>query len=124
MARESVENAMRLEVSAEAGDYVRAQGGQLWVWAAHPRACCWGSPAYLHTATEAPGGLSGFDPAHSGDLAIWFRAPAGRQPDVLEIGMRGRRHPRVEAYWDGCAFVLLDRRNLRTMPSDADLRSR
>jgi len=119
-----MENAMRLEVSAEAGEYVRAQGGHLWVWAAHPRVCCWGSPAYLNTATEAPVGLSGFDPTHSGDLAIWFRAPAGRQPDFLEIGMRGRRHPRVEAYWDGCAFVLLDRRNLRAMPSGADLRSR
>jgi len=25
---------------------------------------------------------------------------------VLEIGLRGRRRPRVEAYWDGCAFAL------------------
>jgi hypothetical protein len=39
-------------------------------------------------------------------LEVWFRAPAGRMPDVLEIGMRGRRHPRVEAYWDGCFFAL------------------
>jgi hypothetical protein len=111
---------MRLDVSAEAGEYVRAQGGQLWVWAAHPRVCCWGSPAYLHTATAPPTGLSGFSPVRSGDLGIWFRATAGRHPDFLEIGMRGRRHPRVEAYWDGCAFVLLASQNLRAISIGAN----
>jgi hypothetical protein len=25
---------------------------------------------------------------------------------VLEIGLRGRHRPRVEAYWDGCLFAL------------------
>jgi hypothetical protein len=39
-------------------------------------------------------------------LQIWFRAAAGRFPDVLEIGMRGRRRPRIAAYWDGCFFAL------------------
>jgi hypothetical protein len=97
---------VRLDVSAEAGQYVRTQGGQLWIWAARPRVCCGGSPAYLYAATESPARLSGFSPVDSEDMDVWFRAPAGRRPDVLEIGMRGRRHPRVEAYWDGCAFVL------------------
>ncbi len=39
-------------------------------------------------------------------LELWFRAPGGILPDVLEIGLRGRRRPRVEAYWDGCLFAL------------------
>jgi hypothetical protein len=39
-------------------------------------------------------------------MEVWFRAPAGRVPDVLEIGLRGRRRPRVEAYWDGCLIAL------------------
>jgi len=30
----------------------------------------------------------------------------GRVPDMLEIGLHGRRRPRVEAYWDGCRFAL------------------
>ena len=67
---------------------------------------CWGTPAYMHAATVPPLGLSGFSPAHADGLEVWFRAPAGRTPDVLEIGVRGRRHPRVEAYWDGCYFAL------------------
>jgi hypothetical protein len=40
----------------------------------------------MHAATVLPAGLSGFSP--------------------LQIGVRGRRHPRVEAYWDGCYFAL------------------
>jgi hypothetical protein len=74
----------------------------------HPAVCCWGTPAYMHAATEPPAGLSGFSavPSAEAGLEIWFRAPAGRSPDVLEIGIRGRRRPRVEAYWDGCLFAL------------------
>jgi hypothetical protein len=60
----------------------------------------------MHAATVPPPGLSGFSPAHADRLEVWFRAPAGRMPDVLEIGVRGRRRPRVEAYWDGCSFAL------------------
>ncbi len=97
---------MRVDVSAEAGEFVRRQGGRLWVWAAYPRMCCGGAPAYMHAATTPPPGLSDFSPVHSADLEVWFRAPAGRRPDVLEIDVRGRHHPRVEAYWEGCAFVL------------------
>jgi hypothetical protein len=42
---------------------------------------------------------------HDG-VEVWFRAPAGKVPGVLEIGLRGRRRPRVEAYWDGCRITL------------------
>jgi hypothetical protein len=26
---------------------------------------------------------------------------------VLEIGLHGRRRPRVEAYWDGCLMAMV-----------------
>ncbi len=65
-----------------------------------------GTPAYMHAATAPPPGLAGFSPVHADGLDLRFRAPAGRMPAVLEIGMRGRRHRRVEAYWDGCSFAL------------------
>jgi hypothetical protein len=100
------EVAVRVDVSPAAGEFVRSRGGKLWVWAAHPRLCCSGTPAYMHAATAPPPGLSGFSPAQSAGLEVWSRAPAGQMPDVLEIGIRGRRHPRVEAYWDGCTFAL------------------
>jgi hypothetical protein len=100
---------MRVEVSPEAALLLRELGGRLWVWAARPRMCCWGTPAYMHAATERPPRLSGFRlvlQTGQDGVEVWFRAPAGRVPDVLEIGLRGRRRPRVEAYWDGCLIAL------------------
>jgi len=97
---------VRVEVSSEAGEFVRARGGRLWVWSARPRVCCWGTPAIMRAATEPPPRLSGFAPVAAAPLEIWFRAPAGRHPDVLEIGLAGRRRARVEAYWDGCLTVM------------------
>jgi hypothetical protein len=99
---------MRVEASAEAVEFLRGRGGRLWVWAARPPVCCWGTPAYMHAATERPQGLTGFDAVSSAPegLEIWFRAKSGRLPDVLEIAIRGRRRPRVEAYWDGCLIAM------------------
>jgi hypothetical protein len=96
---------VRVDASAEAGEFASGRGGRLWVWAAHPRVCCWGTATYMHAATVLPAGLSGFSPAPADGPEVWFRAAAGRMPDVLEIGVRGQRHPRVEA-WDGCSFAL------------------
>ena len=97
---------MRVEVSPDAAGFVAARGGRLWVWAAYPRRCCAGVPAYMHAATERPAGRDGFGRVEAAGLELWFLAPAGSRPDVLEIGMKGRRRPRVEAYWDGCLFAL------------------
>ena len=44
--------------------------------------------------------------AASEPVEIWFRSPGGRRPDVLEIGLIGRRRPRVEAYWDGLRMAV------------------
>jgi hypothetical protein len=104
--RLNVEDAVRVEVSADAAEFVRGQGGQLWVWAAHPRMCCSGVPAYMHAATAPPPGLSRFIAVRPAVVDLWFCAPAGMLPTVLEIGLRGRRRPRVEAYWNGCLFVV------------------
>jgi hypothetical protein len=61
----------------------------------------------MHAATLEPSGLSGFfSPVQAADIEVFFRAPAGRSPEVLEIGLRGRRRPRVEAYWDGLRVAL------------------
>ena len=65
-----------------------------------------GNAAFMYAATEPPAGISGFSPVSSAGLDVWFRIPSGRVPKVLEIGLRGKRHPRVEAYWDGCTYAL------------------
>jgi hypothetical protein len=61
----------------------------------------------MHAATQEPRGVPGrFTRVPAAGLELWFRVPAGAPPDVLEIGLRGKRRPRVEAYWDGCLFAL------------------
>jgi hypothetical protein len=98
--------AVRVEMSPEAEEFVRGQGGQVWVWAARPQRCCWGTPAYMYAATKPPSDPYDFQPIHLDGMEVWYRIPGGRRPDVLEIGMRGKRRPRVEAYWDGCIYAL------------------
>ena len=97
---------MRVEASPEAIGFVAGHGGRLWVWSAHPRMCCAGTPAYMHAATEEPPDLSGFIRVPAAGLELWFRRRGELVPDVLEIGVRGKRRPRIEAYWDGCLFAL------------------
>jgi len=99
---------MRVDVSAAAADFIASRGGQVWVWAAHPRMCCAGTPAWMHAALAAPVGLTGFRQlsAESAGLTVYFRGVAGQQPDVLELGIEGKRHPKVAAYWDGCLMAM------------------
>jgi hypothetical protein len=95
-----------IEISGDAAVFVREHGGRLWVWAAHPRMCCSGAPAWMHAATDAPDGLSGFSCAVTADVEVHFRGVGDLVPDVLEIGLRGRRHPKLAAYWDGCLMAM------------------
>jgi hypothetical protein len=100
-------DCVRVDVSAEAADFVRARGGHVWVWAAHPRMCCSGAPAWMHAATQPPADLSGFSQITGGDVQVWFRGVGGLRPGVLEIGLRGGRRPKLEAYWDGCLMAMV-----------------
>ncbi|MGH3303858.1 MAG: hypothetical protein ACRDOK_19695 [Streptosporangiaceae bacterium] len=97
---------MRVDASPDAVGHVLAAGGVLWAWAACPKRCCARAPASMHAATSRPRSDLPFRRVPHPELEIWFRAPAGREPDVLEIGMHGRRNPKVEAYWDGCLVAL------------------
>lgn len=93
-------------MSSAAAEFVKARGGRLWVWFATPRLCCSGTPAMMRASTEPPAGLAGFTPVAAEPLEIWFRSPGGQRPDLLEIGLAGRRRARVEAYWDGCLMAM------------------
>jgi hypothetical protein len=98
---------VQVEISSDAAGFIRARGGELWVWAARARMCCAGSPAWMHTATEPPAGLTGFREVAAEGARIWFRAVGDQLPDVLEVSLRGTRRPRVEAYWDGCLMAMV-----------------
>ena len=96
-----------VEISSEAAEFIGQRGGRLWVWAAYPRMCCAGTPPWMHAATEPPAGISGFSSVTVAGVQLSFRAFGNaRQPDILEIALRGRRRRRVEAYWDGCLMAM------------------
>jgi hypothetical protein len=97
-----------VEISDEAAGFVAANGGRLWVWAARPRMCCSGSPAWMRAATAPPEGLTGFAelPSAATGLTVYFRRVGGLGPDVLQIAMHGKRRPAVAAYWDGCLMAM------------------
>jgi hypothetical protein len=97
-----------VDISGSAAEFIGARGGRLWVWSARPRMCCASSPAWMRAATEPPPGLSGFRAVTvaAAPVQVFYRGPGDRRPDTLEIDLRGRRHPRVEAYWDGCLMAM------------------
>jgi hypothetical protein len=97
-----------IDISTSAAEFIGARGGRLWVWAARPRMCCASSPAWMRAATEPPAGLSGFRLATGpgAPVEVLYRSVGDRRPGTLEIDLRGRRHPRVEAYWDGCLMAM------------------
>ncbi len=97
---------MKVQVNPEAAAYVAARGGTLWVWAHRPAMCCNGTPAAMRASTSPPKDPTGFTTIPTDGIDVLFRAPGGRHPDVLEIDMHGRRHPKIEAYWDGCLIMM------------------
>lgn len=98
---------MRVDISPGATGYVAGHGGRLWVWAARPRLCCSGAPAWMHASTGQPADTAGFCAVYSAaGVIVYFRPLAGLRPDVLEIAISGRRHPKVAGYWDGCLMAM------------------
>jgi len=94
---------VRLVISREALDFVRERGGSLYV-SPRSRRCCHGALTWLEASTE-PDERVDFRRADADELELYLPATLGRSPDELHLELRGRRRKRVEAYWNGCAFV-------------------
>ena len=95
---------MKVGASREALDFIREHGGRLYVWADR-RACC-GGTRFIRSSTEPPGKPEGFALFDLDGVELYLKAAAGRLPDELGVDVRGRRRPRVQASWNGCAYVV------------------
>ena len=95
---------MRLVASPEAIAFVRARGGRLFVWTESTR-CCSGLSTRLKAQTE-PDSERAFRRVPSDQIDVFFPERLGRLPEELHLELRGRRRQRIEAYWDGCAWML------------------
>ena len=93
---------VQIVVSDPAADLITERSGRLYVWLKRDRCC--GGITRLVTASEPPS-LKEFRRvgAHEG-FELHMPAGLARLPDELHI--EARRYPRrLEAYWDGCAWV-------------------
>jgi len=96
---------MKVCMSGLAEEYVMSHGGVVFVQAKRSR-CCSGTLTTLGIDTERPQNF--VESAHEGASGIEVRYAGGvsGQPEELTIELRGKKRPRLAAYWDGCAYKL------------------
>ena len=94
---------MELVVSPAASEFVHTSGGRLYVWTKKSRCC--GGGISLETATEPPAGREFRSVANSGRIEVFVPIGLRRLPDELHVDVQ-RWPRRVQAYWDGCVYVI------------------
>ena len=94
---------MDLMISAEARRLIAEGGGKLFVY---PGIACCGGTRYIKTSTLPPQGAAGGFSMDADGIDVWVQPANGVLPEVLEVEARGRKRQRLEAYWNGCAFVI------------------
>jgi hypothetical protein len=93
---------MKLTVSDEAAHLIEERGGRLYVWV--KKGCC-GAVRTLATSTEAPARQEFRRIEGDERFELFLPAHLDPLPDELELDLR--RYPRrVEAYWNGSAWVV------------------
>lgn len=126
---------MRVVATPEAREFIAARGGVAYVRSLRQK-CCGGALTVLSATTTAPADAVHYEPVGDPELGVryWRETPAramalaagleagafepdgalqpgasrrsGDEPRELLIELRGRRRPRLVAYWDGCAFKI------------------
>jgi hypothetical protein len=93
---------MRVVVSSPASDLIEKSGGRLYVWLRKGRCC--GAVTTLATSHERPRRREFARVETTEPFELYLDARL-RLPDELHLDLQ--RFPRrVEAYWNGCAWVV------------------
>ena len=91
--------------SPRAAEFIRTHGGRLFVWASGT-VCC-GGTRFIEASTAPPVDAGRFVPFDAAGFSLFVRPAAGaRLPGEVHVDLRGIHRRRVEAFWDGCAFLL------------------
>jgi hypothetical protein len=96
---------MRVLASEETTRFIVEHGGRLFVWASD-KACC-GGTRFIESSLIGPADLTRFWPMKGPGFDVLIRPASGHVPDELLIAVTGRRRPRVEAYWNGCPYLVV-----------------
>jgi hypothetical protein len=94
---------MRLVATPEATEFVADTGGRLFLSLRSGRCCR--SVTWLDASTDADD-LREWRKVAGGGFEVFVSDGLSRLPDELHVELRRFPRRRVEAYWDGCAYVL------------------
>ena len=98
------ESDVRISVSEELREFVRAHGGRLYVWTSTHR-CCTGPLTLLEASTTPPPHANGrFRREDAGGLDLFLALGHRAAPEELVLELKGRRG-KVAAYWNDRAWV-------------------
>jgi hypothetical protein len=93
---------VRLVVSEPAADLIKERGGRLYVRMKKARCC--GAMTMLVSSSEPSPGIAFDRVSADADIEVFMPKNLGRLPEELHVD--ANRFPRrVEAYWNGCAWV-------------------
>lgn len=93
---------MRVVVSEPAADLINERGGRLYVWLTKGRCCA--AVTRLSAASDPPRGKEFQRVASCERFELYLPTRLARFSDELHLEIR-RLPRRVEAYWNGCAWV-------------------
>ena len=96
---------MRVTASADAAEFIRAHGGQLFVRPAEHRSARL-TLAFLKASVDPPPQALDFRRVEARGFLLFMDPALQTLPEELLVVLRGRRHPHIEAYWDGLAYIV------------------
>ncbi len=96
---------MKILATDDVVEYVRASGGQVFVW---PIGMVYGygfdQVFTLEASTESPGADREFVTFRGEDFDVHYDAGDRGTPDEIHLRLSGRRRPVLRAYWNGHSF--------------------
>ena len=96
---------MRVTTAADAAQFIRARGGQLFVWPAEHRSARL-TLAVLEASVDPPARALEYRRVEAAGFLLFMHPAIKTLPEELVVALRGRRHPHIEAYWDGLAYIV------------------
>ena len=94
---------MELQLGPGAVDFIRAHGGECFVWTGGP--CC-GGTRFVESSCAARPDRERFEALSADGVTVFVRAGFGRVPERVEVRVAGRTRPRLRASFDGCAYLI------------------
>ena len=107
---------MKIVTTEKADAHIREHGGRVWVWL-DPRRGLVGSYVWLEAHCEPPGSSKRssftrsskrphrFKVLESDGIEVNYAFARLIPPDELHFDVKGWKHKRLEAYWNGVIFV-------------------